>query len=428
MKLVKAFCGFAAMLSIAVPASPAAGQCRYQVHVISGPDCSIFNVGISVRGMNRDRIVVGWMRCPEDDNDTAFVAEDDLVAVPIEFPWPVLSSRAYDISDCGDIVGTVTRPEFGNRAFIQHANGETIDLGTMPGGTTSEALGVNANGDIAGYWANVVTGPVRAFVWFGGEMVDIGPDVGINDSHAEDINAIGQVTGWQGPAGGVQRRAFLWHDGSSIDLAAIAGGADSWGYAVNGRGHVVGRASNRAALWQDGAYVDLGVLPGTSSTFARDINALTQVVGHAGFASPAFLWQKGAMYDLNELAQLPDDVVLGTGYAINDAGDIACKATWIGPPSTGISVVLTPIDRPRTDVDGDCVTNADDLQQVLGAWGTDDSLVDIDGSGVVALGDLLLVLSSWDVVQELPPEAVTEAIAGSSPSMAEADRPLGVHR
>ncbi|MHC5002601.1 MAG: M12 family metallo-peptidase [Planctomycetota bacterium] len=48
-----------------------------------------------------------------------------------------------------------------------------------------------------------------------------------------------------------------------------------------------------------------------------------------------------------------------------------------------------------SDVDGDGVTDVDDLTMVILAWGTDDPAADVDGSGAVDVDDLLAVLGAW---------------------------------
>jgi probable HAF family extracellular repeat protein len=58
------------------------------------------------------------------------------------------SSRAYDINDRGDVVGS------SDVAFYPHAtlwsHGSATDLGSLPGGTQSEARSINDNGKIVG--------------------------------------------------------------------------------------------------------------------------------------------------------------------------------------------------------------------------------------------------------------------------------------
>ena len=105
-------------------------------------------------------------------------------------------------------------------------------------------------------------------------------------------------------------------------------------YGVNGSGHIVGDMSltrggaiKHAFRYTDSAsgLVDLGTLGGTNST-ALDINSADQVVGTSITASGdahAFVWQGGAMTDLNTLLPAGSGWVLTQANAINNRGEIA---------------------------------------------------------------------------------------------------------
>lgn len=88
------------------------------------------------------------------------------------------------------------------------------DLGTLPGGTWGQALGINASGQVVGT-ADIPGGQPHAFLYHGGAMVDL-TDLLIWDLHwvfydARGINDAGQIVG-DGPGSGVGgqwRRAFL---------------------------------------------------------------------------------------------------------------------------------------------------------------------------------------------------------------------------
>jgi probable HAF family extracellular repeat protein len=77
-----------------------------------------------------------------------------------------------------------------------------IDLGTLGGPLGSEALGINARGQVVGY-AGTAAGQTHAFLWEAGTgMQDLGAGV------AQGINARGQIVG------GDSGRAVLWEPGS----------------------------------------------------------------------------------------------------------------------------------------------------------------------------------------------------------------------
>jgi probable HAF family extracellular repeat protein len=75
------------------------------------------------------------------------------------------------------------------------------------GGTTSEALGINAQGQVVGR-SLTTSGVQHAFLWEKGTMTDLGAlDGGF--SAASAINPAGQVVGMSTTASGVGR-AVLW--------------------------------------------------------------------------------------------------------------------------------------------------------------------------------------------------------------------------
>ena len=74
------------------------------------------------------------------------------------------------------------------------------DLGTLPGGSGSEAWGINASGEVVGYASNS-SGYQHAFLYSNGTMKDLGTLPGLySASCAYGINASGQVVGrWRQP-------------------------------------------------------------------------------------------------------------------------------------------------------------------------------------------------------------------------------------
>jgi hypothetical protein len=85
-------------------------------------------------------------------------------------------------------------------------------------------------------------------------------------------------------------------------------------------------------------------------------------------------------------------VELLSAYAINDQGVIVGSAHAAGDDQ---AFILTPIDPPFTDLDGDCQTGVTDLVRVIVDWGKIDSPADLSGDGVVGLEDLLLIVMNW---------------------------------
>ena len=130
----------------------------------------------------------------------------------------------------------------------------------------------------------------------------------------------------------------LWKDGRAIDLGNIGGDAWNTPMAINHQGDVVGFANtvpgdgfHAHAFFRGhagGPPVDLGVLyPGDTMSQALGINDRGQVVGLSCGSSGCrgFLWQDGAMIDLNRVA--PGFAgVIEDAQDINDLGQITGQA------------------------------------------------------------------------------------------------------
>ena len=94
-----------------------------------------------------------------------------------------------------------------------YPGGTMIDLGTLPGGTTSEASGINTKGQIVG-WSYTTSGYQHAFLYSGGKMIDLGTLPGGLYSFATGINDNGQIVGYSDTESG-EEHAFLYYPGAS---------------------------------------------------------------------------------------------------------------------------------------------------------------------------------------------------------------------
>lgn len=277
------------------------------------------------------------------------------------------SARVHDINSLGQIVGASGHPHGSDtHAFIWTKKGGMQDLGFLPGGDYSVALGINDAGQVVGN-SNSTNG-MHGFLWTSAKGLTQLPSVpGADDSSAFAINQSGLIAGASGA------HAALWNGSTARDLGTL-GGALSEAHGINNSSQVVGVADTSAGphafLWTDGAGMkDLGALPGDSSSRANHIsdhgdvvgasegfegvrafmwtstgglqplsslqggayseafgiNNLGQVVGQSGssLGTRAVIWSGGTVTDLNDLVPaLPAGAILTGAFSINDQGQI----------------------------------------------------------------------------------------------------------
>jgi uncharacterized membrane protein len=100
---------------------------------------------------------------------------------------------------------------------------------------------------------------------------------------------------------------------------------------------------------------DLGTLPGDLYSYGFSINSYAQIVGlSCGSGCRPFLWENGAMFDLNELIPASSNLYLSNAFSIDDKGQIVGYAevdgtgNYVayqlnpGPPTA--PVVVTVVD------------------------------------------------------------------------------------
>lgn len=166
-----------------------------------------------------------------------------------------------------------------------------VPLDTL-GGTFSVAFGVNDKGVGVGA-AETASGAVHAVVWNNGETVDLGALPGGDSSRAFSINNANQITGWAHDEQG-RVRPVRWDPveggGWAITDLGTLGGETGWGNRINSAGTVVGRADLATARYHafradgGGEPVDLGILdyPQTRGySEALGINDAGVIVGYA---------------------------------------------------------------------------------------------------------------------------------------------------
>lgn len=300
--------------------------------------------------------------------------------------WPVKSSdgsivgiaETPDLDPLGERFSCV--PFFGTprsghvcRGFLWRDD-VMIGLDPLPGGTHSYAAGANNRGQIVGWAENgthdsLCVAPqvlqFRAVMWNasdGGSAPTELPPFGTDSaSSATAINDRSQVVGISGICDRAYGRfsaihAVMWEDGVPRNLGDLGGAAWNSPSAVNQHGDAAGFANTstgtpgglhaHAVLWpREGGIVDLKTLDGDTISLAFGINAHRQVVGQSIGAggSRAFLWQDGAILDLNSLVE-PGSPFLVYANDINDRGEIAGQGCDDCASGATFAVRLIPVD------------------------------------------------------------------------------------
>lgn len=299
-----------------------------------------------------------------------------------------VASEAVAMNARGEVAGSGRRFEQGQdrgtRAILWTAAGP-LDLGTLGvaaggfGWSAASALNINHQVvgssvvfDSAGNWAGQ-----HAFLWANGVMRDLGVlgvDPGFASSYATAINRNSRVVGYAdvfdsaGNWGG--QHAFLWAGGTMQDLGALGvdlGFSFSTATAINTNNQVLGASDaydsegnwlgQHAFLWASGTMQDLGALGadefGTSFSFPNALNDAGQVVGVSSqsengvaVGNRAFLYQNGAMVDLNTLLPAGSGLLLKNALAVNNRGQITAFGTRTTVAGTyQVYVLLTPLRR-----------------------------------------------------------------------------------
>ncbi len=244
-------------------------------------------------------------------------------------------SVAYGINELGQVVGAAHRADQRPTAFL-YRRGQMLDIGGLPGSTESRAFSINLAGEVVG--ASLVAFEegqnqvYQAFCYRLGQVSSIEAA-----GHALHVNDLGQVVGVRGATGVADPResastgypSFAWRNHRSRELPGLSNA-----FSIANNGWIAGMTANgHAALSRDGQPRDLGTLPGTSPTATSTSGALAlnergQVVGwdHSfdgrRETERPFLWDQGAMWDLNALVVGDSEWRVETATDINELGQV----------------------------------------------------------------------------------------------------------
>ena len=276
------------------------------------------------------------------------------------------------------------------------------DLGTLPGGTFSQATFVNNKGLVTGV-AIAPDGKQHAVLWQGGRIMDIAtPGLGGPNSVPFVVNERGQAVGqaesstkdpnsenFCGYGTGLNCLPVLWQDGVMTQLPMTLGGNNGSASAINNRGEVAGIEENstrdpkcapgvavngtgpqvldyEAVIWGPKPGEKRTLLPlnygqvnGDTVGMAFWINDNGQVAGSSGSCATtvlppfvagehAVLWEKdGSVTSLGNLGGRINTASLGIGnhaFSINNRGQVvglsALPGDTAGTPSTTIHAFL----------------------------------------------------------------------------------------
>lgn len=372
-------------------------------------DLGTLGIGTSqATDINDSGQVVGWSYTDYNTIKHAFLYSGgvmtDLGMLCSGFPKVCgTESEAVAINASGQIAGTAKTPEGNSHAF-RYSNGVMQDLGTL-GGAESYARGINDNGVVIGdSWITPGTYSTQhGFIYQNEGMVNVGTFGGFN-SNTKDINNKGQVCGDASVSTNDASHAYLISGGAMGDLGLIPDDMNGEytpqtdANAMNESGQVVGLAVNSYRdyiAFSTGAVgvVSLGTLGGSS--YAMDINDSGQIVGssYSVDSLKAFVYSGGIMSNLNNLIDQTAGVTLLEAHLINNAGVIAAAGRHGN--LIEYAYLLTPISGPYIKIYSPTSAAAGSTEFTLAMAGYnfhDNSVVKWDGATLVTnyISDTLL--------------------------------------
>jgi probable HAF family extracellular repeat protein len=303
--------------------------------------------------VNESGVIVGIAGYTAPEPDRAVLWTKDGTIRYLETPAG-MESQASAVNNLGQAAGSTTAPQSPSEAALWLTDGSLVPLGSLSGGSFSNAFDLNDAGQVVGIAG---AGGYFGFVWDEASGMQPLPRLDSSFTSAEAINNLGQIVGYSGSS------AVLWDDGEIVALPTLEGGSSAAARDINDAGQIVGESTDAADVWHavmwereepngsasaaeyqyGGGWqvVDLGSLGG-SWTGAQGINEYGLLVVGAMQEAPGglthgFVWENG---EFTLLPSLPGD---NTTYAssVNDAGQIVGSSASAGPPFVSHAVLWT---------------------------------------------------------------------------------------
>ncbi|MBV8227305.1 MAG: hypothetical protein JO232_19175 [Verrucomicrobia bacterium] len=313
-------------------ASAAFAQNRYQITRIPTAQ----GANSSALGINNKGEIVGYSFQGEDYQAFLYSSSDQSLTEVDSLGGKI--NAACAVSDAGQVTGYSQDGNGNLLAFVFSRKQPIASLGTLGGGSTSEAFGISNSGAVVGD-SQSGNQNHRPVLFSNGSVQDLGLG-GSNEPDALEtafaINDSGQIVG-RHSVGNKAFHAFVFINGNTTDLSTL-GGANGEALAINKSGLVVGDSDTadgpaHAFVFDHSQLKDLGTLPGfDNASYARGINSSGDIIGDSDSADQkrAFIYTKGQLVELDKLAQNLSEVgfiSLDVAYGINDKGWIVGYGT-----------------------------------------------------------------------------------------------------
>src|SRR3984893_18451654 len=219
--------------------------------------------------------------------------------------WLNSAGQVVGCSDTATLNGyPCTGTTAGQHAFLWSKSAGLKDLGTMSGGTISQATGINDDGQVVGC-SNVKGKPTTdflAFLWTPtGGMTNLGTLSGGNSSCAFEINSAGVIAGDSFISNGKVNGAS-WTNNKIRNLGGLPKSIFSAILDINDSNQMVGESifsygppfRSHAFEWSAALGMkDLGTLRGGTTSMANAVSSSGVMVGQSdasGFPWHAVMW------------------------------------------------------------------------------------------------------------------------------------------